>query len=321
MANMIVYSAFTKPGDTIASLSLSSGAHISMAGAVPRKVFGLNVVELPFDQTNLTLKVEESIKIIEETKPKILVLGGSVILFPQPVKALVEVCKKVGTMVLFDAAHVAGLIAAGEYPNPFDDGVDIMTMTVCKTIPGPQHAFILSREELSEPIKRTTFPGFLSGHHLHETVASVLVMEEMKKFGNDYAKQVLVNVKTLAQSLSEYGFNVLAKDRGFTETHMFLLDVSDSIPATEAEQLLEEANVIVNRNMLPTDTSFQNPSGLRIGTPEMTKIGMKENDMKKIADFFKRILIDKEATQQVKKDVITFRKAFDRVHFCFDEME
>jgi glycine hydroxymethyltransferase len=321
MANMIVYSAFTKPGDTIASLSISSGAHISMSGAVPRKVFGLNVVELPFDQTNLTIKVEESIKIIEETKPKILVLGGSVILFPQPVKELVEVCKKVGTMVLFDAAHVAGLIAAGEYPNPFDDGVDIMTMTVCKTIPGPQHAFILSREEFSEPIKRTTFPGFLSGHHLHETVASVLVMEEMKKFGKDYARQVLANIKTLAQSLSEYGFNVLAKDKGFTETHMFLLDVSDSIPATEAEQILEEVNIIVNRNMLPTDTSFQNPSGLRVGAPEMTKIGMKENDMNKIASFFKRILIDKEDVRQVKRDVITFRKTFDRVHFCFDEVK
>lgn len=321
MANMIVYSAFTKPGDIIASLSISSGAHISMSGAVPRKVFGLQVVELPFDQTSFVIKLEESINIIEETRPKILVLGGSVILFSQPVKELVEVCKRVGTIVLFDAAHVAGLIATGEYPNPFDDGVDIMTMTVCKTIPGPQHAFILSRNEFSESIKRTTFPGFLSGHHLHETVASVLVMEEMKKFGKEYICQVLVNAKTLAKSLSEYGFNVLAKDKGFTETHMFLLDVSNIISATEAEQMLEEANIIVNRNMLPTDTSFQNPSGLRIGTPEMTKMGMKENDMKKIAELFKRILIDREDVQQVKKDVVTFRKAFNRAHFCFDELE
>lgn len=291
-----------------------------MSGAVPRKVFGLHVVELPFDQNNFTIKLKESIKIIEETRPKILVLGGSVILFSQPVKELVEICKRVGTIVLFDAAHVAGLIAVGEYPNPFDDGVDVMTMTVCKTIPGPQHAFILSRSEFSESIKRTTFPGFLSGHHLHETVASVLVMEEIKKFGKEYAQQILANAKTLAQSLSEYGFNVLAKDKGFTDTHMFLLDVSNLISATKAEQILEEVNIIVNRNMLPTDTSFQNPSGLRLGTPEMTRIGMKEHDMKKIAKFFKRILIDKEDVQQVKEDVVVFRKVFDRVHFCFNEV-
>jgi glycine hydroxymethyltransferase len=197
MSNMIIFNAFTSPGDTIASISISSGAHISMAGSVPKKVFGLRVLKLPFDKNNFNIDTEKAIMVIKKEKPKLLVLGGSVLLFSQPVKILAEVCKKIGTIVLFDAAHVAGLIAAGMFPNPFDDGADIMTMTLCKTIPGPQHSFILSKNEYAERIKRTTFPGFLSGHHLHETVASIITMEEFKIFGNDYIRQVLLNSKAL----------------------------------------------------------------------------------------------------------------------------
>ncbi|OJI08972.1 MAG: glycine hydroxymethyltransferase [Candidatus Vogelbacteria bacterium CG10_big_fil_rev_8_21_14_0_10_49_38] len=317
MANMIIFSAFTRPGDTIASISISSGAHISMAGTGPKKVFGLNVLELPFDQKNFVIDLEGSIKIIRENKPKMLVLGGSVILFSQPVKELVKVCKETGTIVLFDASHVAGLIATGLFPNPFDDGADIITMTVCKTIPGPQHAFILSRDEFAEKIKRTTFPGFLSGHHLHETVASVLSIEELKIFGKDYLKKVLLNAKALAGYLSDYGFTVLAKNKGFTETHMFLIDISSILPANEAELLLEKANIIVNRNMLPRDSSFLRPSGLRIGTPEITRIGAKEKDMAIIASFFKRLLVDKEDPDSIKKEVTEFRKLFKDIHYCY----
>lgn len=321
MANMIVFSAFTKPGDAIASISISAGAHISMAGTAPKKVFGLRVIELPFNRASFTINVEESIKIILKEKPKIVVLGGSVLLFSQPVKELAEVCHKIGTIVLFDAAHVAGLIAAGEFPNPLNDGADIMTMTVCKTIPGPQHAFILSRGEFAEKIKKTTFPGFLSGHHLHETVASVLVMEEMKTFGKEYAHQVLNNAKTLAASLSDLGFRVLLKDKGYTDTHMLLVDISATLSAAGAEKILESANIIVNRNMLPTDMSFLNPSGLRIGTPEITRLGMKESDMAKIALFLKRVLLDRENPNVVKKGVVDFRHNFKKIHYCHERHE
>lgn len=319
MANMIVYGGLTKPGDTLASISISSGAHISMAGAVPRKVFGLNVIELPFDGNNYVIDLDAAIKVIKETKPRIIVLGGSVVLFPQPVTELAQICKELGAVVLFDAAHVAGLIAAGLFPNPLDQGADIMTMTVCKTIPGPQHAFILSHQEYAETIKKTTFPRFLSGHHLHETVASVLTMEELKVFGKDYSKQVIQNAKVLATHLARCGFNVQASDKGFTETHMLLVNTSSILPASKAEHILEKANIIVNRNMLPADTSFLNPSGLRIGTPEVTRLGMKEGDMLTIANFFKRILIDKEDPTQIKKEVTTFRNEFQNICYCYSD--
>jgi len=321
MANMIIYSAFTQPGDTIASISISSGAHISMAGTSPKKVFGLKIVELPFDKKNFTIDLDASIQVIRTTKPKMLVLGGSVLLFNQPVKELAKVCKEVGTLVLFDASHVAGLIATGLYPNPLDDGADIMTMTMCKTIPGPQHAFILSKAEFGDKIKKSTFPGFLSGHHLHETVASVLTIEELKVFGKDYTKQVLLNTKALATYLSEYGFDVLAKDKGFTETHMFLINISNILPASEAEMLLEKANIIVNRNMLPQNSSFLHPDGLRIGAGEMTRLGAKENDMATIALLFKKLLLEKEDPEEVRKEVVQFRKSLKDIHYCYQNYE
>ena len=321
MANMIIYSAFTQPGDTIASISISSGAHISMAGTSPKKVFGLKIVKLPFDKKNFTIDLDASIQVIRTTRPKMLVLGGSVLLFSQPVKELAKVCKEVGTLVLFDASHVAGLIATGLYPNQLDDGADIMTMTMCKTIPGPQHAFILSRAEFADKIKKSTFPGFLSGHHLHETVASVLTIEELKVFGEDYTKQVLLNTKALATYLSEYGFDVLAKDKGFTETHMFLINISNILPASDAEMLLEKANIIVNRNMLPQNSSFLHPDGLRIGAGEMTRLGAKENDMATIALLFKKLLLEKEDPEEVRKEVVQFRKSLKDIHYCYKNYE
>ncbi len=316
MANMIVYSAFTEPGDTIASLSIASGAHISMAGSTPRKIFHLNLVEIPFNIENFNIDVAKSIELLQDKKPKILVLGGSVLLFPQPLKELVQVCKDLNILTLFDASHVAGLIASGHYPNPFDDGFDIMTMTTCKTIPGPQHAFVLSRSQFSEKLKRAAFPGFLSGHHLNETVASIFAMEEFKVFGTEYSDQILKNSKDLARNLSESGFDVVAKDKGFTETHMFLIDISTIMPAYDAEKILEQANIFVNKNLLPFDKSFTHPRGLRLGTPEITRLGMKEKDMATIAGFISRLLIKRENPEIIKNEVRIFREKFKKIHYC-----
>ncbi len=317
IANMVIFTAFTSPGDTIVTLPMAAGAHVSMAGPTPKKVFNLKVVSLPFNSNEFNIDYVKAVKLIKEIKPRLVVLGGSVLLFKQPVKAIVKAARKTKSLVLFDGAHVAGLIAAGLYPNPFDEGVDFMTMTTCKTIPGPQHAFVLSRKKFAEQIKNTTFPALHSGHHLHETVASVLVMEEFRVFGKEYAKQVIKNSKQLAKNLSSYGFNILAKNKGFTETHMFLLDISQVMPAVEAQTLLEAANIIVNKNALPDDLSFITPSGLRFGTPEVTRLGMKENDMQNIADFIYRVLIKKEEPARVKKEVSKFRKNFKDIKYCF----
>lgn len=317
IANAIVYTAFTSPGDTILTISINSGAHVSMAGGTPKKVFKLNVEYLPFNTSTYNIDIDKSVEIIQQLKPKMIVLGGSVLLFPQPVKEISAIAKKVKSLVLFDASHVAGLIAGGCYPNPLEEGADIVTMTTCKTIPGPQHAFILSKEEYGESIKRTTFPALHSGHHLNETVASIITMEEFKQFGKQYSEQVIKNAQTLAQAMYNLGFIVLAKEFNFTKTHMFLVDITSIMTSLEAQQLLEQANILVNKNLLPYDTSFRSPSGLRIGTPEVTRIGMSEKDMKVIAKLFHQLLIKKENPKKIKILASNLRNKFKGVKYCY----
>ncbi len=273
---------------------------------------------LPFNNLNYKINLRDSIKLIHKIKPKLLVLGGSVLLFPQPVKKLSIEMKKIGGLVLFDASHVAGLIAGGVYPNPLDEGADIMTLTTCKTIPGPQHAFILAKDKFADIIKKTTFPSFLSGHHLHETVASIVVMEEFRKFGKTYVKQVVHNSKTLAHELDQLGFKIVAKNNDFTRTHMFLIDISSILSADKAEKILEQSNIIANRNILANDESFLRPSGLRIGTSEITRLGMVDKDMKKVASFIYRALILKENPEKIKEEVKKYMKNFQKIRYCFN---
>jgi glycine hydroxymethyltransferase len=320
LANMVVYSAFTTTGDTIIAPSIPNGGHISMSGATPKIIFKLNVINYPFSLDDFNIDTNKSVEMIEEISPKLVVLGGSVLLFKQPIKELAKAARAVGALVFFDASHVAGLIAAGLFPNPLDEGADIMTLTTSKTIPGPQHAFILAKNRFAEKIKKTTFPALLSGHHLHETVASILTMEEFKVFGKAYMVQILKNAKVLACELSSSGFDVLAPHKGFTETHMFLSRISKNMNIIEAERLLESANIIVNRSMLPCDRNFASPSGFRFGTQEVTRIGMKEDDMVKIARFIRKVLIDKVEPNFVKKEVMHFRKTFDKIHYCFENL-
>lgn len=318
MANMVIYSAFTKPGDDVLSISISSGAHISMAGSLPKKVFHLKMHYLSFNNLSYKINLKDSIKLIHKIKPKLLILGGSVLLFPQPIKKLSIEMKKIGGLVLFDASHVAGLIAGGVYPNPLDEGADIMTLTTCKTIPGPQHAFILAKDKFADIIKKTTFPSFLSGHHLHETVASIVAMEEFRQFGKAYAKQVVRNSKALANELDKLGFKIIGKNNNFTETHMFLIDISNILSADKAEKILELSNIIANKNILANDKSFLRPSGLRIGTPEITRLGMADEDMKKVASFIYRALILKENPEIIKRDVKKYMKKFQKIRYCFN---
>lgn len=315
MANMIVYSAFTEPGDTIMTLSIPSGAHVSMAGSAPKKVFHLKVEHLEINQETFEIDIKRSIAKINNIKPKLLILGGSVLLFQQPIRQLSAVVHKYGGIVLFDASHVAGLIAGGVHKNPLLQGADIMTMTTCKTIPGPQHAFIFSKRPFSEPIKKTTFPAFVSGHHLHETVSAFLACEEFRIFGKAYIKQVVKNAQHLARCLSKHGFNILAEQAGFTETHMFLMDISDVMTATEAVKILASVHILTNKNLLPGD-KLGSERGLRFGTQEITRRGAKEKDMEKIAELITDSLRRRVSTKATRSAVAQLRRSLSTLKYC-----
>lgn len=339
VANLTVYTAFTKANDLMMAISIPVGGHISfgpfkaktgaLIGGTAGSVSRLEVEYLPFDRYGLNIDIDKSIQAIRQNKPKLIQFGASVFLFPHPVKDLSSVAQEVGAHVNYDAAHVAGLIAGKQFQDPIREGTDTMTMSTHKTFPGPQKGIVLaSNEKLAEKIKTAAFPGMTSNHHLMHVAGLAVAAAEFKRFGQAYAKQVINNAKILGQALYERGFNVVCPDKGFTESHTLLVDIcnfQDSVGlGGDVEQLLEKAHIVANRNLLPWDIlekrHYTNPGGIRIGSQEITRLGMKESEMIQIADFFKSVLIDKENPQKVAKEITEFRKEFQTIHYAFESV-
>ncbi len=332
VANLVLYTAFTDPGDVMMALSIPCGGHISMGkkklGGTAGAVHDLVVKYLALDYDELNIDVDETKnrvnKLVDKGHPpRLVVFGGSVLPFPHPVEELAEVFREVGATVAYDAAHVAGLIAGGRFQDPLREGADIVTLSTHKTLFGPQHGGILSWNRHAERIKRATFPGLVSNHHLHAVAGVAIACAEMLEFGEQYTRQVVRNSKALGQALHDCGFDVLAEHKGFTESHVLLVDITKYGDGGSIEQQLEKANIILNRNLLPWDIKegrhFMHPGGIRLGTSEVTRLGMKESEMVEIAEFMKRIVVDQQDPEEVSEDVAEFRRAFQRIHYCFEE--
>lgn len=322
LANFAVFSALADSGDTIMNLGIQGGSHVSheQAGAVG--MLKLKSYPLPYDSVNLKLDLPKIEDKILELKPKFIVMGGSVITFPQPVREIKKMCEKTGTILIYDAAHVFGLITAGKFQNPFDEGADIITASTHKTFPGPQGGIILGKnleEKMQKNIQAKIFPGVLSNHHLHRIPPLYLALREMQEFGQEYAGQILKNSKVLAESLSREGFDVLYRDRGFTQSHQVVVNVESQGGGDSVAKKLEEANIILNKNIIPSDTDNPSkPKGLRIGVQEMTRYGMKEDEMRQIARLIAAVAIEKENTAEIKKKAEGLRSKFQKISYCFE---
>lgn len=332
VANLVAYTAFTEPGDVMMALSIPCGGHITTGkrrfGGTAGAVSGLDVRYLALDYKELNIDIEKTKERVRKlvdagTSPKLVMFGASVFPFPHPVKELAETFHEISAIVGYDAAHVAGLIAGGVFQDPLREGADFVNLSTHKTLFGPQHGTVLSWSKHADKIKRATFPGMVSNHHLHALAGVAIACAEMLEFGGDYTRQVVKNAKALAQALHEGGFEVLAEHKGFTESHVILVDVTQQGDGGAIEETLEKANIIINRNLLPWDIKegrhFMHPGGIRLGTSEVTRIGMKESEMVEIAEFIGRVVVDKDDVSKVKGDVAEFRRDFQRVHYCFEE--
>lgn len=342
VANLVLYSAFTNPGDISMSISIPNGGHISTGplttskgafmGGTAGAVRGLNVQYIPFNRRALVVDEEKAEEAIKELKPKLLHFGASVFLFPHPVKKLAPVAKDLGATVTYDAAHVSGLIACGHFQDPLNEGAQAMSFSTHKTMFGPQHGCVIANTddvEFTNKIKRATFPGMTSNHHLHNVAGLAIALAEIKEFGKEYGAQVIKNAQSLGKSLEEEGFTVCAKDKGYTKSHTLLVDVSPLQEKAglgkDIEEILEKSDIILNRNLLPWDMfegrNYLNPGGIRMGTSEVTRLGMKEAEMKEIAKFMRRVVIDREDPKKVAKDINNFRNNYQKLYYCFSSNE
>src|SRR5919109_406332 len=331
VANLAIYSAFSNPGDYMMAASIPSGGHISHGKkehfGTAGLVHGLNIEHYPFSNEEMTIDVDATKRKIEgmthdNKAPKLGMFGGSLFLFPHPVKELADFMHDHNMYVNYDGAHVAGLIAGGDFQDPLKEGADSMTMSSHKTLWGPQGGCIVSYARHAEHIKKAIFPGNTSSHPLHHVAGKAIALAESLEFGKAYAKQVISNARALAEALASYGFRLLGEKHGYTASHQIAVDVTKFGDGGTIEEELEKAGIILNRQLLPVDIKagrhYMHPSGVRIGVPETTRLGMREGEMKEIANFIKRVVVERQDPARIAKDVAEFRKQFQQVQYAFD---
>ena len=305
-ANLAIYFGLLEPREKILSMELTHGGHLSHGYKVHISSKFWHSIHYRVNKNGF-IDYDEIEQIAQKEKPKIIISGATA--YPRIIdfKKFGEIAKRVGAYHLADISHIAGLIAAGIHPSPFEYA-DVVMTTTHKTLRGPRSAIIFARKEIYDKIRRAVFPGIQGGSHQHIICAkTVAFFEALKPEFKEYQKQIVKNAKLLAEELIKYGFNLLS---GGTDNHLILINLRDIIDASLAESLLEKANILANRNSVPGDESPFKPTGLRLGTPAVTSRRMKENEMKLIAQWIYRILIKKEDPEEIKHKVIDLCKKF-----------
>ncbi|MDG6953631.1 MAG: serine hydroxymethyltransferase [Nitrososphaerota archaeon] len=324
-ANLAVYSALTSAGDMMMATSVPNGGHISHGkkdfGGTAGLVHSLEVSYFAFDKEAMNIDVDATKKRIAALPSlKLAMFGCSLFLFPHPVRELAQAIHDKGGSVCYDAAHVAGLIAGGEFQDPLREGAQVMTMSTHKVLFGPQGGAIASTAELAEPLKKAVFPGTTSSHHLNNVAAKAMVFAEFLQFGQKYAKDVIANAQTLAGRLAELGEKVLGEKNGYTMSHQVALDVMKYTDGGVIEKRLEDQNIICNREPIPGDLQagrhYMNPGGIRLGVSELTRLGMGRSEMKEVAELV-HLGLGGAKKQEVVGRIKELRKGFQKVKYSF----
>ncbi|HEY0606759.1 MAG TPA: aminotransferase class I/II-fold pyridoxal phosphate-dependent enzyme, partial [Herpetosiphonaceae bacterium] len=287
----------------------------------PAGMRGLNIVDLPFDPTELTVDLEAFRREAQRVRPRLAVLGLSMTLFPYPVREIQEIVAEWGGRVIYDGAHQAGLIAGGQFQDPLAEGAAVLTGSAGKTFSGPQSGMMMWNDgALTEGLTSAAFPVLAATHQVNRVAALAVSAAEMLAFGKQYMAQIVRNSQALAAALDRRGVPVLGKARGFTTTHQVIADVSQFGGGLAVAQRLQRANIITNKNLIPSDgaADWDRPSGLRIGTIEVTRLGMSEAEMNTIADFIAQVLVDNVEPEAIRDDVLDFRQPFQTLYYTFD---
>ncbi|HVP27436.1 MAG TPA: hypothetical protein VMT26_07225 [Candidatus Bathyarchaeia archaeon] len=305
IADLIVLANLTKSEDTFMCVSPEDGGYPGMWKEGLARLLHLKTRAFPFSKENWNIKVEDAKKTIKRVKPRIIIFGASLIVFPHPVEELAETAHDVGANVGFDGSHVMGLIGGEQFQNPLREGASALFGSTHKTFFGPQGGIILANKECGDLLKEKIYPAFVDNAHWNRIAALTLALAEMKNFGKAYAKQVILNSKALAKALYDYGFPVICQKLGFTRSHQVIVNFGDYNKGRAVAEKLQRANIIAD-------------CVVRIGTCEVTRRGMKEEEMLRIAELIKRAVVDEEKPEEIKKDVAKLSAEFQTIEYCFE---
>ncbi len=311
-ANMSVYFAVLKPGDTIMGMDLSHGGHLTHGHPLSYSGRDFKVVAYHVRKDDELIDYDEMERLAEQEKPRMIICGASAYSRIIDFKRIREICDRAGALMMADIAHIAGLVVTGLHPSPVPYA-DFVTTTTHKTLRGPRAGLVLCKAQYAKDLDRALFPGVQGGPLVHIIAAkAVSFLEAMQPEFREYQAQIIRNAKALAAAVAEAGFRIVS---GGTDNHVFMTDVfSKGITGKDGQNFLEAANITVNKNTIPFDT--QKPmvaSGLRIGTPAVTTRGLREPEMKTIARLIARVLDSKGddgVTSDVKRDVKQLCDAF-----------
>jgi glycine hydroxymethyltransferase len=321
MANMAVLNSLTEPGDTIFSLPTPVGGHISHAKVGAAGYRRLNIHDIPYDARGWQIKLDELRHQVKSFPPKLIIVGASLILFQYPLSEIRQIADEVGAWVMYDAAHVAGLIAGGAWQHPLREGAHVMTASTYKSLGGPPGGIILTDEAgIARGVDRAVFPGMTANFHTNRMPALAVAAAEMLEFGRAYARDCVANSQALARSFDEAGLNVCGQALGYSDGHMLALDVSEQGGGKQAAAALEAAHLICNMNLLPWDSlkALHNPSGIRLAVHEVTRWGMGQAQMRRIGQLFAQVLFGSRPPDEVRSEVVALKSEFDTIQYCFN---
>jgi glycine hydroxymethyltransferase len=319
LANLYAFMATCRPGETIIAPSADIGGHVTHHAGGSAGLYGLNTISAPVDVDGYTIDVDALRDMAQEVRPRLITVGGSLNLFPHPVAQVREVADEVGAHVLFDAAHQCGMIAGRAWPNPLSQGAHLMTMSTYKSLGGPPGGLIVSGDaELAQRLDAIAYPGLTANFDAGKTAALAITLADWEAAGQDYAQKMIETARALASALSALDVPLFAADRGTTRSHQFAVLAHDYGGGQTASRRLRRANLLACGIGLPAAPIEGDVNGLRIGTPELVRLGMGPTDMPALASFIARGLGDDDPTP-VASEVTEWRRQFSGIHFTADQ--
>lgn len=315
LANLYAFMATTKPGDDIIVPPASIGGHVTHQDAGAAGLYGLSIHEAPVDPELYGVDIEKLAHMARRIRPKLITLGGSLNLLPWNVKAVRAIADEVGARVLFDAAHLCGMIAGGTWPNPLREGADLMTMSTYKSLGGPAGGLVVTNDSgLAERLDHIAFPGLTANFDVAKSAALAITLLDWREFGTDYARMMVDTAAALADALAKLGVPVFRTSQGFTQSHQFALSARGFGGGQAVSAKLREASILACGIGLPEAAVEGDMNGLRFGTPEIVRWGMRPEHMPELAGLIAEALMANDAASLAPR-VTSFRKRFDKLTF------
>jgi glycine hydroxymethyltransferase len=319
LANLYVFMAAAKPGDVIIAPPPEIGGHVTHHASGAAGLYGLMTHPAPVDAANFSVDVAALQEEARRLRPKLITIGGSLNLFPHPIGAIREIADDVGALVMFDAAHMSGMIAGKQWQQPLAEGAHVMTMSTYKSLGGPPAGLILTNDAaIAERLDAIAYPGLTANFDAGKSAALAMTLLDWKVHGRDYARAMATSAKALAEALMAEGVAVHAAAKGMTSSHQLAIEAAGFRGGQAAAKLLREANILSCGIGLPIAEVAGDLNGLRLGTPEIVRWGMGPEHMRAVARFIADVLLQRRAAQSVAPEVQAFRGQFSKLHFIRD---